>query len=441
MTQKTRNLTGNYLRAELIRGLKLIPSFGLAMLLTGAAILVAAVLFCAFSEEHELFPKATVAIVMEEPDLKTTAAVKLVESMESVSSVVSFTLPTREDAERKLENGEIAGIIYLGADAYQDINTGVNTPIEIRLSSEAPALSRDTFSSLVRAGVSLIRTTEAAVYAGGEISARAEFSGSTDASGSTKSPAGAEPSGSTNGQKITEDDIFGVYLTYILNRMSLFTTSTHSALGTLSLRQFYLGSGMLLILLLFGTGFARFYTEEEETVTDLLSRDVPFAALDAARILAQLLLLLLAGALLAAILLMVPSLNPAASALSSGARLSLWAGTLPGIAACVFSVAAFWHLLYLLLPSESAPLVSLLITVFLFAFSGGLVPDAYMPAALKALTAFSPVRLWQKCLFSALFGDTSAPYALVSLLAGAAFLAAALLFRLITRRRLSRRYL
>lgn len=419
MKHRAWKMERNYLRAEMRRGFALLPSFGLSVLLAGAAVLIAAVLFCAFSEEHQLFPKANIAIVMEQPDFKTAAAVKLVESMESVSSICSFTLPDKSTAEQQLADGQIAGIIYLGADAYQDINTGVNTPIEIRLSSAASSLNRDTFSSLVSAGVSLIRTTEAAVYAGGSLPGN----------------------GQEDGAKITEDDIFEVYLKYILNRTSLFTTKTGSPLGELTLRQFYLGSALLLILLLFGIGFTGFYTEEEETVTDLLSRDVPFPALDGARLLTEFVLLLVTGAALGAVLLLVPAFNPAAAGLSAGGRLLLWVKALPALSACLFSMAAFWHFLYLVLPNEGAGLVSLLITVLLFAFSGGLVPEVYMPPVCRALAAISPVRLWQGCLFDALSGRSSPASAAPALLAGLLLLGAACLYRLCTRSRLDRRYL
>ena len=392
MNQNKSNPELNYLRSELKKGLKLIPSFGLSVLLAGAAVIIAAVLFCAFSEEHQLFPKATVAIVMEKPDFKTTAAVKLVESMDSVNTVCRFTFPTREEAEQQLSDGSIAGIIYLGADAYQDINTGVNTPIEIRLSSKAPALGRDAFSSLVRAGVSLIRTTEAAVYAGGSLS------------------------GFEEGNKITEDDVFEVYLKHILNRTSLFSTETASPLGNLSLRQFYLGSALLLILLVFGTAFTCFYTEEEETVLSLMARDVPSAALDAVRIFTQFVILFLVGALFSAVLLMVPAISPEFQELALPQRLLMWAGTLPALALCLLSIAAFWHFLYLILPAEGAGLAGLLIIILLFAFSGGLVPEVYMPAICRKLMVFSPVHMWQKCLLAAFYGEAGPSVAMPVLL-------------------------
>ena len=388
------------------KGMKLIPFFLFSLLLTAAAVLAAAVLFCTVMDRNALFEKASVAVVMgsdapddlsddapsydstpSNADLKTQMMITLVSQMSSVKSICNFSYMSPADAAAALREGTVDVVIYLPSGIYDSINNGENHPVTLLLSDNAAALQQDVFSQLVSAGVSLIRSVENAIYAVDNLSDDLPLAGElTD----------------------IEDSIFSVYVTTALNRTSAFSTESTSAFGDLSMREFYLLSAALLVLLIFGLGFGTFYSPSENEAHRYLSRfGLHPVLLDIAKLLSMTAVMFIMAFLMMAGL----RVGNSALALTDSAALTITAGSvghaclavIPFAAALAFSVSSLVHLIFTWISGSRGSLFYLLIVTALFTVSGGFLPSAWMPAFLRSAVTFSPITVWQNAFAGGLY--------------------------------------
>ena len=410
-----------YLKLELRKGMALIPFFLVSALLAGGALFLAAFLFCAATDEKQLFPKAEVAVVMgsdgsddtsEESgkvDLKTGMAIGLVESMSSVKSICNFRYCSPKEAAEGLEDGSISAAIYLPDDTFENINSGINTPVLFRLSGAQGARSGDLFRQLVTDGVSFLRTIETVIYAVDRQSAQ-------------------NPPVTTLEE--AEDNLFGVFLKNVLGRGSVFAEEGVSAFGSLSMNGFYTVSVFVLLLMLFGIGCASFYSEgEREMLRSLKRLRVPRIASGAAKWLSLTVVFFILTVCLSFVVCFVRGLSPEQTVpgalREAGSGLP---GALPYLAGLSFSAAAFVHLVYTFVSKRKAALIYLLLSAALFCFSGGLLPLTWMPEAVRGALACMPVPVWQSAAASVLYPSAQVPGILPGLsVTASAFAAGALM--------------
>ena len=166
-----------YLWLEIKKGMKFIPFFLAGILFTAAAVILAAAAFSAANGGEQVLPKATAAIVIDsdgsdetrteagQADLKTNLALGLVSGMPSVKSVCEFVFMSPKEAADGLQEGTVDAAVYLPQNVYEDINTGINTPVLIRVSGKYTSFTGGMFEELVRSGVSYIRSVEGSIYA------------------------------------------------------------------------------------------------------------------------------------------------------------------------------------------------------------------------------------------------------------------------------------
>ena len=379
-----------YLRLELKKGMKLIPFFLLSILITALTVSVAAVIFCTAMGKQHVLPKAEIALVAGSDgtddsvekagvlDFKTMMMIGLVQNMDSVKSICHVSYMSPAEAARALENREISAAVYLPDGIYESINTGENTPVKVRLADggEAGFLS-GLFRELVNAGVTLIQTVERAIYPVDMLADEHPVSGDLGD---------------------IEDRIFSIYATSALARTSTWNSENVSG-SSLSLEEFYLVCAVLMILLLFGTGFRKFYVKEEaETAVSLTRLGVPGFLVSAAKVISitavlfVLLVIVTAGANVAVHFLMperLPALT-AASVLSA-----VMPGEVVFSIAAAFLMACYIHLIYTIVPEKNSGLLYLLITIMMFILCGGMLPSGWMPGPVRAAAKAAPVRVWQ----------------------------------------------
>ena len=371
----------SYLLLEIKKGMKLIPFFAVSMIGTCLTILIAAVLFCTVMDRQSLLPKASVAIVTTventdtgtktdaQPDLMTTLAVNTVSQMDSVRLLADFSYLTQEEAQSGLSDGSLDAAIYIAPDTYDDINSGVNTPVTVRLSPSAAELERNLFASLVSAGVRMIRSVEASVYTPYKLSEGYELTAEPQAIG---------------------DMIFDLYLKLALGRVSLWEEESVSAFGNLSMLQFYLVSGIILVMLLFGMGFSCFYGSPEQQVLFMLKRSgVPGPAADMARLLSVTLVYML----FALLLFLAGSLLP--GTVTEAGPKEILTVSLPGITCIAFLLASLTNFMGKLLPESAFPLIWLLFVILMCILSGSIIPSAWLPESLREITAYCPYAVCQ----------------------------------------------
>ncbi len=153
-----------YLRIELKKGIRVIPFFIQSFLVTTVVLGLALALICHFMLQSQTFVKMNIGVVVPDQETNTRMAMKLVSAMDSVDSICNFSYPDEETAREELADGKLAAVILLTEDFYDDVNDGVNTPVDILLAPDSP-FDEAVFTELVRAGVSMLQTAQAAVYA------------------------------------------------------------------------------------------------------------------------------------------------------------------------------------------------------------------------------------------------------------------------------------
>ena len=153
-----------YLRIELKKGIKIIPFFIQSFLVTTVALILAIALICQFMLKSQTFDKMNIGIVIPKQETSTQMVMKLISGMESVDSVCNFSYPDEETARAELAEGKLEAAILLTEDFYDDVNNGINTPVDILLAPDSK-VNEVVFRELVSSGVSMLQTAQAAVYA------------------------------------------------------------------------------------------------------------------------------------------------------------------------------------------------------------------------------------------------------------------------------------
>ena len=364
-----------YFRMIWKKGLMVLPRLLLTVFVTAAVIGGAAFVVYHASGEEDTLPGVDVAIVTEGNDFSITMGTQLVQNMESVRSICRFHEVNEAEAAEGLKSGRFQAAAYLPENIYEDVDSGVNTPVRVQVSSQS-LLSLRMFRDLVDAGLSIIQTGESAVYA--IYDTAAEY--------------GAEGS---PGQ--IANDISARFMTLALQRDTVFHTTVISPFGEISIPVFYTVTILLFVTcILFGISFAELYKGENRAFRICLKRSgTGDAARAAARVTVVTLVLFLFLSLVYILLSFFSSLT-----VFNGTYLII-------LAVPAFSTAAFIHMIYSFTSGESGSLFYLLFSILVFIVGGGLFPSAMLPDMLKSVPRFLPVQTWQDCLSGVFMGSPS----------------------------------
>ncbi len=215
------------------------------LLLTVAA---AAVSFVIGYDDSVIPLKA--AIILHDDDSLTRMLVRYVSQTDSIKSISEFEYMDEEEAFASLDSKDVDIVIDLPADFYNDVNSGINTPLDIHMRDDADILS-DMFVETVISGTGYVRTTEAAVYAFID-----ESAGGDHVLLLSDAPIG--------------DHIAMLYANRIMHRLKIFDTEVVSEFGALGAYRFYFMAFLMIILLYSGMSFGYLYDRETLSVEDKL---------------------------------------------------------------------------------------------------------------------------------------------------------------------------
>ncbi len=101
-------------------------------------------------------------------DRMTEMAVSFVENMESVKNWCELVPVTETEGMDRLKDGSLAALIVLPDDVLQGILDGSNRPATLYIAGEQSA-SGMIFEELARAGVGMLCTAQAEIYAAGDL--------------------------------------------------------------------------------------------------------------------------------------------------------------------------------------------------------------------------------------------------------------------------------
>lgn len=317
-----------------------------------------------------------VAVVIEDQTKLMNVLLSFLADMPSTADHFRFRVMTETDARTALENGSVAAVMLVPKDVISGIMDGTNLHVQVLL-SEKNALAAILLQELSAAGAKTLSSAQAGTYT---ITTLYRNAGRADALPDA----------------YTALDIRN--LSYALSRGDLFrvvhgSTAYGNAAGEESVGIYYLCSGILLFLLLFGICYLSFYQNQTGACEEKArSCGIGYPCVLAARLLGILLYqLFLLAAAAAAFLGCAPAYGLSASDCLH--MLFLTAGILLGL-------GCFFFFLYELVPSPGCAMLALFLTAFLMMLvSGCLIPNAFLPAWCGRLAKLLPVKHWMQQLF------------------------------------------
>ncbi|MCM1538048.1 MAG: ABC transporter permease [bacterium] len=340
------------------------------------ALLAGTIAFCTIKEMDASGTSISVpvAIVVEDQSDLFNLLLSFLADMQSTEQHFVFRVMSETNAYHALDDGSVAAVMLVPKDVIDGILDGTNIHVQVLL-SETNALAAILLQELSAAGAKTLSAAQAGTYA---MTTLYRMAGRADALSDA----------------YTALDLRN--LSYALARGDLFHTVRANATGEESVLVYYLASGILLFLLLFGICYLSFYgksntaCQEKERACGIGYPTVLLSRLGGILLYQLFLFLLLA--------VLTPFLARA-YLLSAPNCLHML-----GLAAMIlFSVSSFFFFLYELIPAPGyAMLLLFLLSILMMLVSGCLIPNAFLPAWCRRIAAFLPVRPWMQILFSIL---------------------------------------
>ncbi len=322
--------------------------------------------------------KTTVRIGYVAPeDMLTKLAVSYVEQLESVKSWCSLEKTTVDKGMALLENGALTALLILPDDLVNEILTGSNAPVAVYLpeSVDASVTNSKVFEELANAGVGMLQTAQAEIYAAETLAGEA---------------------GVKNLLEEMYYDINRFNLSIALTRESLWENISLSVTGNHTYAVYY-GSAFFAIYLLVAALFIGNFCKRNHLQQFMAWRrlGVPFAWQLASQWSALLLLMALVGVLPFCLLLYPPF----------AALLSVV--FTPQMAVAVFFVLALSAMYALMVyqyvgEHQRAVLVLGLLALAQGYAAGCIIPSVLLPQGIAAVGAFVPAA-YIKAAFTMLF--------------------------------------
>lgn len=320
--------------------------------------------------------RISVAVVMEEEDPAGEMALSMLSGMDSVSSICDFIRTSEDEAREGVRQGSFDAALLIPPQLVQGIMDGSNPPVQVLLKNEGgpePLLLQE----LTESGARILGASQAGIYA-------ADFY--------------CREAGMEEIIPQTEDFLNRVYMDYAFQRSGWFGRVTVSALGEMDLTAYYGTSAVVLLMLLTGIPCACFLERDSDAVAVCLQ------ARGIGRPVQLFTKLMVTTGLM---LLTAVCLGGAASALLgiwTGKGIAVTAAGLPGWAAAalicgaaaVFSFEAAGSLL-------TGSMLLFVLSAAMVLLSGGLLPQAFLPEALRSWAAWIPVDAARRML-GGLFG-------------------------------------
>ena len=300
----------------------------------------------------------------------------LLENTDSVKSVCTFETTDMTTAVKGIEDGSVDAAVILGADFYNDVNNGINTPVRIILGNRVP-LGSSVFKELARDGVKLVRTTEAAVYASSD-TAR-EYSMDVDIDQ-------------------LQNAVTDIFISSEMNRAVMFDNVVMSSFGEVNLREYYSSSFLTSLILFMGLCFGYMYRRDSTAFEDRLRMyGIRSAGSSAAKVTVM-------TTILWAVCLIVMAAATVTGASTGYSVYQIIAMLIPS-----FSIASFFHMIYSMGRRDThAGMLLFLLDILMTVSSGLIIPVSYLPKAVARIGSVMPLGLWFPGISNILFGRPDA---------------------------------
>jgi len=340
------------------------------------AILVVLVGFCGTKllSNGKSSEKMDIAVVLPpDGDSYTSLAFSFLSEIETVKNICTFKEMSKDSAYEGLRNGSIYAVILVPDNFVNHIIDGTNTPANIIFPRSGISTKSMLFRILINSGVTDIGAAEAGIYAVDDVCNYYKIK-----DGVTKS----------------EEFLNEAYFSYALDRSIYFKTETISATGNLTIIEFYICSGIVLLLLLSGISCSDLLKRENSALsTSLKRRRIPVYLLFVFKIIGVTLvfftMLIFAYIMTALAQIRFPMISNVFVVLNFTSFASLFL--------LIFGVFSMVLFIFQLANSQSLGVLLLftLSTLMLF-ISGGIIPSSLLPEIVQKIGVFLPTTYFIK---------------------------------------------
>lgn len=316
-----------------------------------------------------------IAVALPEDDKLVNTAFNIVANMDSLEGYCEFIETDIYTAREMLEKGEIYGIIEIPEGFVEDVLYGVNTPAKIII-PDGTGIETLLFRAVLNAGSDTLAFVQSGIYAVMDTYDKYGIS--------------AEETNKAN------EDLNMEYIQFFFNRGSFFDREELSATGSVDLTEYYICSGILLLMLFTGMTLGGFITlESSGLITNLSRNNIKPAYV----MLVKLLITSIIYCVIFLLLIFIAQPFIADAELFEDALLELTPLNIFIFFICASSVAAFLQMCFSFGGNGiyAALLIFALNIIMAFA-SGYILPGAYLPDSLAAIGKFLPTGIWHSLM-------------------------------------------
>lgn len=231
----------------------------LPVILIGTVIFSGAAAFLLFgflsaeqNRDTSSLSRSTVGIIYDASDSELSFIISALGSMKEISQLCRLQAVSEEGGLQQLREGELDAVVYLPDGLIASIMDGRNIPAKIVLRNSGVNSSSGLVRSFIDTAAHDLATAQAGIYTLGYAARLAGLS--SDAQMQIN-------------QQINKD-----YFQFFMNRGKIFSKKTVSSTGNLTLIQYYVCSGFVLILLFSGISCAGLLSAPDTGLKRSLSR-------------------------------------------------------------------------------------------------------------------------------------------------------------------------
>ncbi len=352
------------IRLEIKRTLKLMPKMiisAIILLALVAGITIGANGLLSEGVELETESKITIGVVCLEQSRLMDYAKRIIDSTESINSVVDLRFVDEDEANYMLKNGEAMAVVVIPDNVISDIMKGKNTPMEVKFPDNA-GYEAAMFKEIAETAVNMLSTAQAAIYSVYDF---------------------YEENFEDDNIDDALDRLNAKYIKTVLFRESLFDNTTVVVTGELSVVEYYVISGVVIFMFLLGMNVVSLISSyKKEVLIFLRQNGVGELKQIIARIISMSLIYLLIG-------LIIMILMVVFGVCELGVVLRILCTILPAS----ILVSSVVLCVYVWLQNKSSTVIVLFLFTIIQGFvTGAFVPEVMLPDAVSSASRFVPAK-------------------------------------------------
>lgn len=354
--------------------------------------------------------RITVAIVSSESESTyIDQAFQYLEQIDTVSAVCTFIKVDSDTAMEKLREGSVTAVIRIPENFIDDIMVGINTPAEVIFSKNGVNNSSVLFKELVTAAASDLSTAQAGIYSVDDACRSLGLS--------------------RQKLKNAEYDMNSIYIAYIIERGTCFISENLASTGQLTIIQFYVCTGIVMLLILSGIMCIELLKNDNQALSTALKREnIHTGMLGAARVLGITVVFFAMGALTITMTMLATLRFPQVKGVLSGTGAGVLVADYIGLFVLIYGVFSFVYFIYRMAahPVYGVLMLFVLGMVMMFA-SGCFMPSALLPKMVQIIGAWLPTAWYFKLAGQLLTGNVTFGCVIINVVYSAVFLRGAAL--------------